>query len=395
MKKKYKKLSVLWLGFITLLSIAAPFIANEKPFFFDSSESKTGYTDYRQQRLDGKNNSGFFALIPYSSGVADAENSGPHSPFEKNYYHNSQGKKSVIPLRFHHWMGTDAIGSDVAAGVVFGLRHSLFIAVTAMVIALIIALVLGILSGYYSMYGVRISWSTILFFVFLVWAIWFYGYHIFSNEWRMFFSGNSSFYFLFNILFIIIILTSIILVLKKISDRISFLRKEINISPDRWITVTTQLFISVPQLILIITLSVFFQPSAFKIAVIFGLLMWTDLSRVIRAEVLKMKQEGFIESCIASGLSTSQIVFRHIIPNLKTVVRPLFLFGLATVILTESGLSFLGLGMGPDTVTLGSLLAQAKENMDAWWLMLFPGVFLFVTILSLFNLGNQNNLSSN
>ena len=65
------------------------------------------------------------------------------------------------------------------------------------------------------------------------------------------------------------------------------------------------------------------------------------------------------------------------------------------VILTESGLSFLGLGMGPDTVTLGSLLAQAKENMDAWWLMLFPGVFLFVTILSLFNLGNQNNLSGN
>ncbi|MEZ5067529.1 MAG: ABC transporter permease subunit [Bacteroidia bacterium] len=59
-----------------------------------------------------------------------------------------------------------------------------------------------------------------------------------------------------------------------------------------------------------------------------------------------MKQEGFIESCIASGLSTSQIVFRHIIPNLKTVVRPLFLFGLASVILTESGLSFLGLGMG-------------------------------------------------
>ncbi len=108
-----------------------------------------------------------------------------------------------------------------------------------------------------------------------------------------------------------------------------------------------------------------------------------------------MKQEGFIESCIASGLSTSQIVFRHIIPNLKTVVRPLFLFGLATVILTESGLSFLGLGMGPDTVTLGSLLAQAKENMDAWWLMLFPGVFLFVTILSLFNLGNQNNLCGN
>lgn len=395
MKKRFRKLSVLWLSFITLLSIAAPFVANEKPFFFDSSESKTGYTDYRQQRLDGKNNSGFFALIPYSSGVADAENSGPHSPFEKNYYHNSQGEKSVIPLRFHHWMGTDAIGSDVAAGVVFGLRHSLFIAVTAMVIALIIALVMGILSGYYSMYGIRISWSAILFFIFLFWAIWFYGYHIFSNEWRMFFSGNSSFYFLFKILFIIIIITSILLVLKRISDRFVIARKEINFSPDRWITATTQLFISVPQLILIITLSVFFQPSAFKIAVIFGLLMWTDLARIIRAEVLKMKQEGFIESCIASGLSTSQIIFRHILPNLKTVVRPLFLFGLASVILTESGLSFLGLGMGPDTVTLGSLLAQAKENMDAWWLMLFPGIFLFITILSLFNQGKQNNINGN
>ncbi|MEZ5067530.1 MAG: hypothetical protein R2847_03180 [Bacteroidia bacterium] len=69
--------------------------------------------------------------------------------------------------------------------------------------------------------------------------------------------------------------------LKKISDRISFLRKEINISPDRWITATTQPNAFSATLILIITLSVFLSTSAFKIAVIFGLLMWTDLSRVI------------------------------------------------------------------------------------------------------------------
>lgn len=393
MKKTIHKLSVLWLCFIMLLVLIAPFIANEKPFLYQAAETKTGYTDYRQQRLDGKNNTGFFAIIPYSSGIADADNTGPHSPFEKNYYYTSQGEKTIIPLRFHHWMGTDAIGADVAAGVVFGLRHSIFIAVTAMLIALFIALVMGIISGYYSLYGVRLSYATLLAALVFLWALWFYGYHVISKQWHLFFSGQASITFLFKPIILFIIITFLFLVIKHLLNKIPHGQKEITLSPDRWITTTTQLFISIPQLILIIALSVFFKPSAFKIAAIFGILMWTDLARIIRAEVLKMKQEGFIESCIASGLSTLQIIFRHVLPNLKTVVRPLFLFGLASVILTESGLSFIGLGMGPDTVTLGSLLAQAKENMDAWWLMLFPGLILFITILSLFSLGKQSKRS--
>ncbi|MBS1764669.1 MAG: ABC transporter permease [Bacteroidetes bacterium] len=390
MKNKLQKFTTLWLCFITLVALLAPFIANDKPYFF-SADKTTVYTDYRQLQLDGKNNSGIFAIIPYSPGSADSYNSGPHSPFEKNFYYNSQNEKTVLPLRFHHWMGTDAIGADVAAGVVFGIRHSLFIAILSMLLAVIIAAALGIISGYYSLYGIRTSWSALISVLLFLWAIWFYGFYLFSDEWHLISSaGLFENYLVLKFLMLFTFLSILFIGLKKLLYSISFLRKEVNIFPDRWITTTTQLFISIPQLILIISLSVFFKPSAFKLAFIFGILMWTDLARIIRAEVLKMKQGGFVESCIASGLTTTQIVFRHILPNLKTVIKPLFLFGLASVVLTESGLSFLGLGVGPDTVTLGSLLAQAKENMDAWWLMLFPGLTLFITLLCLFQIGKAS-----
>ena len=122
---------------------------------------------------------------------------------------------------------------------------------------------------------------------------------------------------------------------------------------------------------------------------IFGFTSWTNLSRMVRAEVMKLKATNFIEAAVATGLTTKQIILSHIIPNIFPVIIPVALYGVATVILYESGLSFLGLGVAPDTVTWGNLLAQGRESMEAWWLILFPGIFIFLTVNSLHQLGKN------
>jgi ABC-type dipeptide/oligopeptide/nickel transport system permease subunit len=90
-----------------------------------------------------------------------------------------------------------------------------------------------------------------------------------------------------------------------------------------------------------------------------------------------------VEAAIARGLSTRQIIIRHILPNIFPVLVPFFLYGISVVLLTESGLAFLGLGVSPGTVTWGNLIAQGKENIQAWWLMLCPGLMILFTVLSL------------
>jgi len=192
--------------------------------------------------------------------------------------------------------------------------------------------------------------------------------------------------------FILFLLLTIALILfwKLSNKRKIKATNHIHLNPDFWISLLTQVMVAVPQLIIIIALSSLFQPSIITLIIIFGSVLWVEPSRMIRAEVQRLRSEGFVDAAIVTGFSFRQIALRHLIPNLIPVVKPVFLYGMAAVILSESGLSFIGLGVNPGTVTLGGLMAQAKENIDAWWLILFPGSCIFFTILSLSALSEKN-----
>ncbi|HNJ30560.1 MAG TPA: hypothetical protein PLE03_01475, partial [Bacteroidia bacterium] len=181
MRRKLKfRLAKLWLLAVILLALFAPFLANEKPFFgYDNLTTNnnlpSGFESNRKNQI--------LHPIPYSPGQPGQNDVALLSPFQKNYYTNITGQQIELPLRFHHWLGTDAIGADVAAGIVFGLRHSLIIALLSMIFSIAISLIAGICSGYFADSGIylnRIKFVTLIIFLFLAW---FYCYYTFSLEW--------------------------------------------------------------------------------------------------------------------------------------------------------------------------------------------------------------------
>jgi peptide/nickel transport system permease protein len=118
--------------------------------------------------------------------------------------------------------------------------------------------------------------------------------------------------------------------------------------------------------------------------VVIGVTSWTGIARYIRAELLKIRSLEYIEAANSLGFSNFRTLLKHAIPNALSPVLIAIAFGIASAILTESSLSFLGFGSG-DSVTWGSLLSSARQSPQAWWLAIFPGFAIFITV-TVFNL---------
>jgi peptide/nickel transport system permease protein len=120
--------------------------------------------------------------------------------------------------------------------------------------------------------------------------------------------------------------------------------------------------------------------SILQIMVVLGLTRWTEVSRLVRGEVLRLRSAEFVLAARAAGLPPRRILFRHVLPNATGPVLVSATFGVAGAILLESALSFLGFGTPPPTSSWGELLAQAFAHDGTWWLMLFPGLMIFITV---------------
>ena len=146
-----------------------------------------------------------------------------------------------------------------------------------------------------------------------------------------------------------------------------------------------ELWAAIPSFFLILTAAAFFPPSLFFIMIIIGLTSWVGIARLTRSQFLQVRSYDYVSAARSLGYSNSRIMFRHILPN---AVGPILIpaaFGVAGAILAESGLSFLGVGVPAEAITWGSLLAGARSNAAAWWLVLMPGLAIFVTV-TLYNL---------
>jgi peptide/nickel transport system permease protein len=146
-----------------------------------------------------------------------------------------------------------------------------------------------------------------------------------------------------------------------------------------------EIIVCVPRLFLIITIVAVVKPSIFWVMVIIGLTSWTGIARFIRAELLRVRNLEYIEAAQSLGYSNWRIMFKHAIPNSLSPVLIDIAFGIAGAILVEASLSFLGVGMPSDVVTWGRLLSLARQQSSAWWLAIFPGMMIFLTV-TVFNL---------
>ncbi len=149
-----------------------------------------------------------------------------------------------------------------------------------------------------------------------------------------------------------------------------------------------EMMMSVPTFFVIITVAAVFPPSIYLIMVILGLTGWMGIARYIRSEFLRVRAQEFVEAARSLGASDARVMFRHILPNALAPVLVAMAFGVATAILSESGLSFLGIGVPAHLVTWGSILAEARANTFAWWLAVFPGAAIFLTVTAYNLLGD-------
>jgi peptide/nickel transport system permease protein len=146
-----------------------------------------------------------------------------------------------------------------------------------------------------------------------------------------------------------------------------------------------ELWAAIPTFFLIITAAAFFPPSIFWIMVIIGFTGWEGIARLTRSQFLQVRNFDYIAAAKALGCSNVRVMGLHILPNAIAPVLIPAAFGVAGAILAESGLSFLGIGVPAEAITWGSLLAGARSNIAAWWLVLVPGTAIFITV-TLYNL---------
>ncbi len=154
----------------------------------------------------------------------------------------------------------------------------------------------------------------------------------------------------------------------------------------RWVDAIIMRFVDImlcfPTFFLILAVIAILEPSIWNIMIIIGLTGWMGVTRLVRADFISLKERDFVQAARAIGASDGRIIFLHILPNAMASVLVTATLGVAGAILTESALSFLGIGVQPPTPSWGNILTAGKDNIDiAWWLSLYPGLAILITVL--------------
>lgn len=208
------------------------------------------------------------------------------------------------PPSWEHWFGTDEVGRDIFARIIYGGRISLLVGMLAMLVSMTLGIFFGAVSGYYG--GLTDS------------------------------------------------------VIMRLVD----------------------VMLSVPGIFLIIAFSVFMGPSLRTIVLAIGFLNWMGVSRIVRSSFLSLKQQDFVLASHMVGVPNSTIMWKHILPNAMAPIVVAATLTVGAAILTETAVSYLGLGIQPPTPSWGNMLKNAQDLMwTAPWVALFPGMMIFICTL--------------
>ncbi|UCD34465.1 MAG: ABC transporter permease [Nitrospiraceae bacterium] len=269
-------------------------------------------------------------------------------------------------------LGTDDLGRDVFARMMQGAWVSLTVGFVAVGIAVAIGLVLGGIAGYYGMVKVR------LVYLLCAAALCAASVFLFSGQ------GRGAVYVSLGALFILGLSYAL---LRHGEDSLLYRVLSFDtIGVDTLIMRFVDIMLCFPAFFLILTVVAILPPSIYNIMVVIGLTGWMGTTRFVRAEFLSLREQDFVSAAKVMGISDTSIIFRHMIPNAIAPVLVSATIGIASAILTEAGLSFLGFGVPPPHATWGNILSDGKRFLfDAPWLTYIPGLSILVIVLS-FNL---------
>jgi peptide/nickel transport system permease protein len=280
-----------------------------------------------------------------------------------------------VPVLGIYLMGTDDLGRDVFSRMLQGAWVSLTVGFVAVGISVLIGIFMGGIAGYFGQHHIRFDQilltSAIILgmglviinalFAGLVMLMLCLAYIVYS-----FFSRQPS--------------------TKKRTPSLVVMLRSKAISMDTLIMRIVDIMLCFPSFFLILTVVALLPASIYNIMIVIGLTSWMGTTRFVRAEFLSLREQDFVAAAKALGLGNFRIIFRHIMPNAIAPVLVSATIGIASAILTEAGLSFLGFGVPPPHATWGNILSNGKNFIfDAPWLTFIPGIAILIVVLS-FNL---------
>lgn len=380
---------------IFIIGFTADFIANERPYYaqingksyfplikgvgvdfgiaqWPTELSNVKWSDLKYEKV-------VWAPVPYSTTTVDLQNNDYVSPF---------GQQKIASQRWKHWLGTDNLGRDVLSGMIHGTTVAMMVGVVSMFVALLLGLFFGALAGYYGDNKMKMTRLTLILNILILPLAFFYAFGVRSYALADS-MADSLFFFAGQLLLSLAILSAIIAIpnlLDRFFKKIPYLGAEISVPVDIIVSRLIEILESIPSLLLLLSIvAIIDKPSLMIVMVIIGFTRWTGIARYLRGELLKVRSLEYVEAAQALGYPEWRIILRHTLPNALTSVLISVSFGIASAILLESSLSFLGIGVPPEQVTWGSMLSLARGVPQAWWIAIFPGFNIFVTV-TIFNL---------
>ena len=284
-------------------------------------------------------------------------------------------RPEAIPRLGVYLFGTDDLGRDVFSRMMQGAWVSLTVGFVAVGISVVIGILLGGISGYYGQNAVRADQIAATLVAMAGIGL------LFS---KIYFSG------------MLLLIAGVLYFVvsrwwkKRVQNpgeagwtRIFGIRA---MSIDTLIMRFVDIMLCFPSFFLILTVVALLPPSIYNIMIVIGLTSWMGTTRFVRAEFLSLREQDFVTAARALGIGNWRIIFRHMVPNAVAPVLVSATIGIASAILTESALSFLGLGVPPPHATWGNILSDGKNYIfDAPWLTFVPGIAILIVVLS-FNL---------
>lgn len=365
-----------------LLAIGAPLLSNNKPLVV---KDKIGWSFpvFSEKTLSKPEEIEFKipAPIPYLPSDINLDETGL-PPLSRN--ENSTFNET-------HWLGTDAIGRDVLANIIHGFRTSISIAALAIFIAMILGLGIGAAAGFWDSNSFRINLFQFTGIILTILFIW--------NLTTVLNASFGVFTSLLIVCFTLILAVVLYRILNKSICSTLFKRSilpkflTVKIYPGSYLMWLINAVSALPAyFVLLAMLALFPNPNLTSIALVLGLLMWTDIARLTRAEIIRLKTTNMAESAKSLGYSEWRIILKHLLPNAMQPALTAIGFGIGGAILAEAFLSFVGIAPA-EMISWGSLIAQAREYPSFWWLSVFPGLAIFLVILVFYrfslNLGKQ------
>jgi len=277
-------------------------------------------------------------------------------------------QQNEIPTLGIYLLGTDDLGRDVFARMLQGAWVSLTVGFVAVGISVLIGIFMGGIAGYFGQHYIRLG--HLLWMTFLMAGVGLMATnHPLAGIIILIGAGVYPFFLRSG---------------KKLPG--AGILKKNTISVDSLIMRFVDIMLCFPSFFLILTVVALLPASIYNIMIIIGLTSWMGATRFVRAEFLSLREQDFVSAARALGLSNFRIIFRHMMPNAIAPVLVSATIGIATAILTEAGLSFLGFGVPPPHATWGNILSDGKRFIfDAPWLTFIPGFAILVVVLS-FNL---------